>query len=387
MTTTTIIWIFSVIAITMLVKYLYSHSYFNQNVKKIVVLMVKEDDPLYRHGVRAEKYAYQKWKDISAISFPHGCVSFKECNRTELVDVVDKCYRSGARWFCGALTSHSSMTLKPFMDKHTNCILSTTFSTVTSVRMVDNIFRMTNNISDTKEYRKWLIDYMRKLYNPRNTMLFTQSGDIWSSELGQEFASSSDYASTITADGVFSHKDLDKIKNTHKSLFICLTINWKKVLDQLHDSKIQGHVIYMANTIAYRNDMSAKHLWVLKNNHVFGSTPYPLTAGITYIARKFGSTTIPPNISSLYWTFVDAMRWIASDIDSPYKFLKTMGGKNGLYYYDKYGDQADIRTVLLKASVDDGKLDWKTLVVTGYRQTFGHFFADYTVKRNLRLRE
>lgn len=365
----------------------YNVNILGKTKKQLAILMVKEDTPLYKDGVRAEQYAYQQWNNISALTFDDNCIHFEECTRDELVNVVTKLYSSGVKWFCGALTSQSSLVMKPFMDTHKDCVLQTTFSTVPSVKFVDNIFRMLNNIEDTTEYRKWLMSHIRKLYPSRETLLFTQNNDVWSNDLGKEFEDDATYKLTISSDSVFKRDDLDKIKANPGSLIICLTLDWKKALDQLYKIGLKGYQIYMANTIAYRYDMSDKHKWIITNNKVFGSTPYPLTSGITYIANKFESYTIPPSISSLYWVFLDAMRWIASDIKSPYEFTKKMCSKDGMYYYDKYGDQADIRVVMIEANVDKkNDVEWKTLSSSGYRQTFGHFFADYTVKKNLHER-
>jgi len=374
-----------IILICMFAYFIYRHyTKINKKInKKIVVFMVKEDTPMYKDGKRAELFAYEKWYEIDALSFPKGCIHFIECKRAELPKKALEWYNKGVRWFCGALTSTSSLILKPFMDNHKDCLLEVTFSTVPAVKHVDNIYRFLNNIDDTRQYRSWLMEHIIKKFTPDHLNLFIQDEDVWSIDLGKEFEKIATYKSFLTKEGKFKESDIEKIKKGKDDLIICLSLDWKSCLDQLFDAGVKGRSLYFADTIAYRHDMNEKQKEMIKTNNVFASTPYPLTDGIMYMAEKFDSYTIPPSISSLYFIFLDAMRWLLSDIKNPHTFVEKMGGKNGMHYFDNYGDQADIRVVMLKSVIDKyNNVEWKTLASSGFRQTFGHFFADHTVKED-----
>lgn len=368
-----------VVLLTVVVLVVYCIYTYRQPQKKILVLMVKEDTPLYIDGVRAEVVSYNAWSRIEAISFPKGTINFEECSRENVVRVVEKWYAKGIRWFCGVLSSTTCTILKPFLEQHKECVLQSTYSTASSVKYIDNVYRMLNDMTDTKPYREWLMKHIIDNYMPDRILLLEQKNDVWSHDMSIEFEKIASAKGYLTDQGGISEDSMQLIKKHPKSLIICLSLNWELCLQQLQQAGVQGYNVYFGDTIAYRHDVD-RFADFLKNNNLFASTSYPLTSGIAYITGQLGTKTVSPYISSLYWVYLDAMRWVLSNIDSPYNFVELMCMEKGMYYYNKYGDQADIRAVLLKAQLTDGnQIEWVTLSAAGYRQTFGSFLADYTV--------
>ena len=103
----------------------------------------------------------------------------------DLVTLIPDLYSRGVRFFVGAISSNDIQTIKPFLDSHTDdTLLLTTASTISSLSLSDNVFRL--NTVDNDAFPLFL----RTLYATfgKEFILIYNPEQTWARELGILFA-------------------------------------------------------------------------------------------------------------------------------------------------------------------------------------------------------